>query len=201
MRGNAMIPSMTNLGRAHRVAAGVVVVALLTAACTSGARMRASTRPTQPGTPAAKGFAKFPDIPIPRGASMDLNRTLILGTQHEWIGRLAIKAGYSAGPLYDFYNREMGRFGWREVSSVRAGTSILTFTRGERVATVQISERTIAGSLVDVTVSPYGTVSAKQPATSVARQPARNSRSRQTGNSTRSRQPGNTKWLPRRTTR
>ena len=64
--------------------------------------------------------------------------------------------GGGPGALYDFYSREMARFGWREITSVRSETSVLTYGRGERVATVQIKGETLRGARVDVTVSPRG---------------------------------------------
>ena len=45
-------------------------------------------------------------------------------------------------------------FGWQEITSVRSQISVLTFTRAERVLTVQIQSKTISGSEMDITVAP-----------------------------------------------
>lgn len=106
-----------------------------------------------------KGQAQqFTDIPIPAGARMDLDRTLILGPRDSWIGRLVYTSGAAPNDLFEFYNRELPRFGWSGITAVRAGTSVLSFQRGERVATVQITRTTLGGSEVLVTISPRGSM-------------------------------------------
>ena len=101
---------------------------------------------------------QFTDIPIPAGARMDLDRTLILGPRDSWIGRLVFTSGAGPNDLFEFYNRELPRFGWAGITAVRAGTSVLSFQRGERVATVQITRTTLGGSEVLVTISPRGSM-------------------------------------------
>ena len=48
----------------------------------------------------------------------------------------------------------MSGFGWREVTSVRAIISVLTYERDTRVATIQILSNQIKGTVVTVTMSP-----------------------------------------------
>ena len=48
----------------------------------------------------------------------------------------------------------MPRFNWQPVAVVRGATSSLTYTRGDRVATVQITGTTLGGSEVEITVAP-----------------------------------------------
>jgi hypothetical protein len=85
---------------------------------------------------------------------MDLDRTLVLGPRENWIGRLVFTSAAGPNDLFEFYNRELPRFGWTGVTAVRAATSVLSYTRGDRVATVQISRTTLGGSEVLVTISP-----------------------------------------------
>jgi hypothetical protein len=57
--------------------------------------------------------------------------------------------------MYDFYARQMPSFGWKPLTYVRADTSVLTFSRGDRVATLQIKPRTMMwGSEIRITMSP-----------------------------------------------
>ena len=129
------------------------------AACTSLSRDEA---PPGPGTApeqdarSAVGFAQFQDIAVPGGAKMDVERSLVLGARDTWIGRLSMTTPGTTTETYDFFLREMPRFGWQEITTVRSEVSVLTYARGERVATVQIGARTLGGSHVDVTVSPRG---------------------------------------------
>jgi len=126
--------------------------------CGPSAPLAASSRPDQPGADsvAAPSFAQFSDIPVPAGADMDLERSLVLGDRDSWIGRLVMTVPGSAGKAYDFYVSEMPKFGWVPVTMVRGETSVLTYSHGERIATVQIRDRTIAGAAISLTVSPRG---------------------------------------------
>ncbi|MEQ9448696.1 MAG: hypothetical protein RLN70_07270 [Rhodospirillaceae bacterium] len=125
-------------------------------ACDIGSEAPPPSGSTAAGTRTAVGFAQFPDIAVPGGAKMDVDRTLVLGTRDAWIGRLAMSSGSDVTNSYDFFLREMPKFGWQEITTVRSGTSVLTYTRGERVATVQIGPKTLGGSNIDITVSPRG---------------------------------------------
>lgn len=87
---------------------------------------------------------------------MDLDRTLILGSNDAWIGRLVVRTPNEAGKVYDFYLQEMPKFGWQLLTVVRAAQSLQTYRRGERVATVQITPNTVNGTVINLTVSPQG---------------------------------------------
>lgn len=87
---------------------------------------------------------------------MDLDRTLILGSNDAWIGRLVVRTPNEAGKVYDFYLQEMPKFGWQLLTVVRAAQSLQTYRRGERVATVQIAPNTVNGAVINLTVSPQG---------------------------------------------
>lgn len=102
------------------------------------------------------GFAQLTDVPMPARATINLGRTLILGAEDGWIGRIALSTRTAMNDMYDFYEREMPRFGWRKLTSVRAGTSVLTYTRDKRVATIALQGATLGGSTIDFTVSPSG---------------------------------------------
>ena len=142
----------------------LVAAAMLAGGCTSGAFLLADSidtaQTTEPGQPKKEatgpkvGFGQFPDIPIPTGARMDVDRSLVLGSRDAWIGRLAMTIDRDVGSLYDFYSREMGKFGWVEWTSVRSEISILTYSRGNRVAMVQIRSGTLGGGRIDLTISP-----------------------------------------------
>jgi len=123
---------------------------LLLSGCTSGS----TSSTTGDGAPA--GLSQFNDVPIPAGASFDQSQSLILGSQPEWLGRLVLNTSNTARSLVEFYQNEMKRFGWTEVTVVRGDPSVLTFERGGRVSTVQISERTLRGAQVAITMSPRG---------------------------------------------
>ena len=99
-------------------------------------------------------FAEFRDIPIPANSEIDFDNLLVLGAEDGWIGRLAMTAGYSMPDMYAFYEREMPRFGWIKITSVRSAISTMTYSRGERIATVTLQSRTTGGTHIDFTVAP-----------------------------------------------
>ena len=118
--------------------------------------MAASSRPDETGATTQATFAQFSDIPVPEGARMDLERSLVLGEREAWIGRLVMAVSQDASRLFDFYFREMPRFDWAPVTTIRAEISVLSYTRGDRVATIQIRDQTIRGATVSITISPKG---------------------------------------------
>ena len=136
-------------------AAFVVMLAL--PSCT----LHEGPAPSDTGTISASertnvGFAQFPDIAVPAGATMDVERSLVLGARDAWIGRLSMNTGQSPAVSYDFFLQEMLKYRWEEITTVRSQTSVLTFSRDSRIATIQIRKKTLGGSKIDVTVSPRG---------------------------------------------
>ena len=53
--------------------------------------------------PPVASFAQFSDIPVPSGASMDMNRSLLLGASEEWTGRLAYSTSTASAQVFDLY--------------------------------------------------------------------------------------------------
>jgi hypothetical protein len=106
--------------------------------------------------PTQASFARFPDLPMPVKAELNMVKTLVFGTNDSWIGRLVISASHGPNDMFDFYKQEMTGFDWQEITSVRSDTSVMTYVRDKRVATIQISGATLSGAKVIITVSPKG---------------------------------------------
>jgi hypothetical protein len=134
------------------VAVTLLAASLLVAGC-SGTRINPSTK-SEPNETLQPSFADFSDMPIPASARMNIDRSLILGPKDNWLGRLVFRSSNSAAEAFDFYANGMPRFGWQPVAVVRGATSAMTYTRGERVASVQISGTTLGGSEIEITVAP-----------------------------------------------
>ncbi len=124
--------------------------------CT-GQDLAASPQGDENTPPPVASFAQFNDIPVPSGASMDLERSLLLGASEEWTGRLVYTTGTDAAKVFDLYKAEMPKFGWTELTVIRGERSIMSYQRSGRVATIEIQGRTIYGARVSVTVSPNAT--------------------------------------------
>ena len=103
-------------------------------------------------------FTQFPDIPVPSGTKIIVSKTLVFGTK-PWFGQLALSSSSSANTVFDFYRANLTGYGWQELTSVRAPTSILTYIRDNRVLAIAIQSATIHGADITITVSPRGDMS------------------------------------------
>lgn len=128
-----------------------VVAALLLAGCGTST----SLPQTQAGDPQQQpDFGLLTDIPIPSGATMDNERSLILGDKDRWTGRVVMKLWKSAPEATSFYQQQMPAFGWEPIMAATSGVSVMTYVRADRAATVQIETGSMWGSTVRVTVAP-----------------------------------------------
>lgn len=123
----------------------------LTACVQQEAEITATAGEISSETPA---FTQFPDIPTPVGSKILVERTLVLGGGDTWTGQMTMRVPYGPFIMFDFFKQKLPEFGWSEVTSVRAGTSVLTYIRETRIASIQIQAKTMQGSEVMVTVSP-----------------------------------------------
>ena len=103
--------------------------------------------------PEQLSFAKFKDIAIPDGAVMDMENTVIFGSDDEWFGRLAINPRLSHAETFDFFRYEMPNLNWKEITNVRATSSVLSYERENRVVTIQITN-SYGKTLCAVNMSP-----------------------------------------------
>jgi hypothetical protein len=130
----------------------LAAAALLVAACSSTVNVAGKEASGNGG--AQPSFTSFPDIPVPVRSDIDVDRTLVLGGGDAWTGRLVISTSHGAFEMFDFFKKKFPEFGWSEVASVRAKTSVLTFVRQNRVATVQVEGNTFRGADSIITVAP-----------------------------------------------
>lgn len=129
---------------------------------TDGRTSRSTEQPVDTGATAADTFKQFNDIPIPADADIDLEQSLVLGTEDGWIGRLSLDVNYVMIDMYAFYTKEMPRFGWEQLTTVRARISTMTYRRGARVATITMQPHSglqkfgnlSSGTTIDFTVAP-----------------------------------------------
>lgn len=119
----------------------------------------ATGTPDAPAAGAAVAVTSSPrlvkDIPLPGDALTDADKTLIMGQADSWTGRLVLTTGLSPAEAFAFFQERMEAPGWRLLSATQARTSILTFLRGDRVASIQIEGRFLTGSTVLVIVAPF----------------------------------------------
>ena len=89
--------------------------------------------------PEQLSFAKFKDIAIPDGAVMDMENTIIFGSDEEWFGRLSINPRLSHAETFDFFRYEMPNLSWKAITNVRSTSSVLSYEKDQRIVTIQIT--------------------------------------------------------------
>ena len=115
----------------------LLLAAALLGACEQTTGITPTSGPAFSDAGSAPGLPQFNDVLIPPGAKLYVERTLILG-ENPWYGQLALGVSGEPPALFEQYRRDMQGLGWQEVTSIRAQVSVITFTRDDRVATVQI---------------------------------------------------------------
>lgn len=128
-----------------------VTVLLLTGGCANQSLIQG---PKGVSNAESAKFEPIHDIPIPAGATLDNDRSLILSNEKEWTGRVVLKADPSMPKLFAYYEKQMRNLGWHPVASIMGDTGVLTFVQGARAATVQIKPAMFSGSIVTVTMAP-----------------------------------------------
>ena len=144
------------------LAVTIVAVTSILAGCSSNPTLTttATAETLEPGK-----FQPLTDIPIPSGAKLDTEPSLILGPPDHWLGRAVLKVSLSANDTTVFYQNQMPSFGWELITVVQGKISNLTFSRADRVASFQIEGGTLGGSTVTIIMSP------RQPKQEPAAQP------------------------------
>lgn len=116
-----------------------------------------------------KQAPQFSDIPLPQGYKIETGKTMVLGSGSSWSGRLVYFINSTPSQMFDFYRREMPNMGWRVISLYRAPTSVLTYSKSSRVATIQINSGWIYGSDVSIVMAPEATAPASNGAATTGR--------------------------------
>ena len=138
----------------------VSIVLFTTQACDKGMSLTETTAPDSMDGEADlhATFQPITDIPIPSGTTLDAQNSLILGGGDQWTGRLVLNINQSHSEAFALYTTQMPQFGWKAIASIQSETSLLTFIRGNRAATIEIIEgRAIRGCLVRITMAPQAT--------------------------------------------
>jgi hypothetical protein len=126
------------------------VAALLIGACTTSSAGRASGAPQDNNQPIEQRLAG--DFPIPTGVKVDLGESLVLGSGASWTGRIVFGTDSTPNDTFVFYREQPKSAGWVLVASLFSKASVLTFTKGNRSATIQITSSTFGSTQVSITV-------------------------------------------------
>jgi hypothetical protein len=112
--------------------------------------------PSSSGGTQAASVRGISDVPMPSGANQVVDESLVLGSLDRWTGRLVLTTSLAPVDAFAFYRDRMPNMGWETLASIQSDVSVLSFARGERIATIQIESRTFSfgGSRVSITMAP-----------------------------------------------
>jgi len=145
------------------VRSGILLLTCLSvfAACSSMGERDDARRGDDISAAEARGGSEAPsvvklvqvsDIPLPRESDIDEANSLVIGGGDRWLGRLVLKVKTNAAETYNYYFNGMPRLGWTRISAVQSKVSTITFSKGDRIATLQIAGG-MGGVVVTVVVS------------------------------------------------
>ena len=100
-------------------------------------------------------------LPIPPGAKIVADQSLIIGSGDTWVGRLSLDVGRDVTAAYQYFLDAFQAQGWTLQAAVRSKTSLLVFTRSGRSATIEFQDtpKLVGGTTVTLTMAPLGSVS------------------------------------------
>jgi hypothetical protein len=94
-------------------------------------------------------------LPLPPGAMIRVDQSLIIGAGDNWVGRVVLDVGRDLDAAYRFFLETYPANGWTVVSSVRGKNSFMVMTRQERTATFEMVDGGMLGSsVVSMTMAP-----------------------------------------------
>ena len=149
---------MKNIFPLHVVAASLMAMFVIISGCAQTTVIPTKSGATQVSSKTPTAFVQFPDVPVPPGSKINVDKTLVFGSK-PWFGQLTLTSTTSSNRAFDFFRAMIPGQGWQEVTSVRAPTSILTYDQNDRVLAIAIQAATLVGSEITITMSPKGTPS------------------------------------------
>jgi hypothetical protein len=94
------------------------------------------------------------DVPLPPGAVIKQQDTLVMSSASTWLGRISLNVSGEPQAVFTYFKDGMPASGWTLTSSSFSKTSLLTFTKGDRVANIQMQGTNFGGNDVLITVAP-----------------------------------------------
>jgi hypothetical protein len=129
----------------------VLSAALVTLACSS-----MGSTPLSNDSAATETTSKqlAGDVPLPPGAVIKQQDSLVMGSGNTWMGRLSLTVSGEPQSVFAYFRDSLPGAGWTLTSSSFSKLSLLTFTKAERVATVQMQGANFGSNEVLITVAP-----------------------------------------------
>jgi hypothetical protein len=94
------------------------------------------------------------DVPLPAGSVIRQQDSLVMGSGNTWMGRLNVSVSGEPQTVFAWFRDSLPGAGWTLTSSSYSKLSLLTFTKADRVATVQLQAGNFGTNEVLITVTP-----------------------------------------------
>ncbi len=120
--------------------------------------------PVPAGAPPQRIIRFFVGIPMPPHNVLDVDRTVIVGGDSDWVGRIFFAVPMTVDQAIEFYQRGMPPYGWTELAVTRSDTTVLAYEMGKRIATIELRRQPSGGTQVEFWVNPLRQRDAEQAA-------------------------------------
>jgi len=134
------------------------LAALLSACATGSASISGDSVVTEATSKQLTG-----DVPLPPGAIIKQQETLVMGSGSTWTGRMSLSVSGEPQAVFGYFRDSLPGSGWTLTSSSFARLSLLTFSKADRVANVQIQNGSFGNNDVLITVTPMVRAGAARP--------------------------------------
>ena len=94
------------------------------------------------------------DIPIPANSIIDDEKTLIIGKNDEWMGRISITSSSNVDEIYDFFHKEMINFSFEKKTSEKSIISTLIYENNRKAIFIKISKLKSGKTYIEITATP-----------------------------------------------
>ena len=141
-------------GIASRLAGGVAVLMLLTAAGCATSQKTASSGTGNKDGQAAPLYYDFEDVLIPRELKLDTESTFIYHSSGLTAGVLVFKADVDRNSLIQFFENNMTKDNWQYVSSFKSPRTLLLFKKENRWCVINITDNKWE-TWVEIWVAPF----------------------------------------------
>ena len=152
--------------RLHRVPGLLLVGVLIIGVVVTGCHAQSLNRSSEPGSYARDeaeimppDMLKVPQFPVPPQAKVVLADTVIIGDDEDWSGQVFLEVPYTVIQITQYYRAEMPKNGWIETAIVRSRRTSISYTRGNRVATLRLTPQrdNSKGTEIDLVIAPIHT--------------------------------------------
>jgi len=105
------------------------------------------------------------DMPIPNGAKIINENSMIIGRGVGWVGRVHLEGLQGPNDIYSFFLTDFPKSGWTTMSATKSRTGTIVFTKENRTCTIEVLEGSFMGpkTLITITASPKNLINGSKP--------------------------------------